>query len=107
MRPRLLLSTAVCLALMPALALADRAHHRHGHGYGHEGSRYYRERPAQVVYRPIYVAPRPVVYVEPRYHYHRAHHAEHTHHDRCGHETAMVVLGSAILAGAIVYGLQD
>lgn len=106
MRTRLLLSLCVCLVLTPAVAFADREH-RHRHGHGHDADRYYRAAYSQVVYRPVYVAPRPVVYVEPRYHYHRAHHAEHTHHVRCGHDTAMVVLGSAVLAGAIVYGLQD
>lgn len=104
MRSRRLLSTALCLALMPATALADRGHHRQGHGHGVD--RYYREGHARVVYRPVHVAPRPLVYVEPGYHYHRPRHVEHSHHDRCGHDTARVVLGSAILAGAIVHGLQ-
>lgn len=107
MRSRLLMSLWVCLVLTPTAAFADREHRqRHGHGHGHDADRYYRGAYSQVVYRPVDVAPRPVVYVEPRYHYHRPRHAEHHHHHRCNHDRALRVLGGAILAGAIVHELQ-
>ncbi|MFM7275271.1 MAG: hypothetical protein ACKO4A_15700 [Gammaproteobacteria bacterium] len=105
MRSRRLLSLCVCLVLTPTAAFADREH-RHRHGHGHDAERYYRETRTRVVYRPVYVAPRPVVYAEPGYYYYPPRHAEHHHHHRCNHDRAMVVLGSAILAGAIVHELR-
>ncbi len=105
MRSRGLLSLCVCLFLAPTAAFADREH-RHRHGHGHDAGRYYREAYRGVAYRPVHVAPRPVVYVEPGYHYHRPRHAEHHRHYRCDHDRALLVLGGAILAGAIVHELQ-
>lgn len=103
--PRQFVSVALCIALSPGAALADRDHHRHRHSDGQE-DRHYRHAFTQVVYRPVYVAPRRVVYAEPGYYYYPPRHAEHHHHHRCDHDRAMLVLGSAILAGAIVHELR-
>ncbi len=104
MFPRLFASAALCIALSPAEALADRGHH--GLRQVHDRDRHDRDAYTRVVYRPVYVTPRRAVYVEAAPHYYPPRHAEHHHHHRCDHDRAMVVLGSAILAGAIVHELR-
>ena len=104
MFPRLLASVALCLALSPAEALAERGHH--GPRQGHHRDSHYRDSYTRVVYRPVHVTPRRAVYVEAAPHYHRPRHVEHRHHHHCDHDRALALLGTAIVAGAIVHELQ-
>ena len=109
MLSRLLVPAALCAALVPAPALADRGHkHRHHGGYDREVHRtvVYRQPVYRMVPAPVYVAP-PVVVAPPAYYPGRGH-AVHHHHHGCGHDDdTWMWLTGGLLMGAILHDVYD